>query len=234
MAASPRRSATRSASSSSTCCASTPARSASASSCRCSTSPSRRVSHHLKVLREAGIVGLRAPRPVGLLLRPPRRPEGAVRMAELTEDPRDRPRALRSRGSGRRRNQAGGCCGGTGVSAARPTRRASSAARSTTRPAAKPCRRPPSSASLGCGVPTAVADLHEGETVLDLGSGAGADVLISARRVGPDRQGDRARHDRRDARARARQRGRGRRRRTPSSSRATSRRCRSPTRASTS
>ena len=40
-------------------------------------------------------------------------------------------------------------------------------------------------ASLGCGVPTAVADLNEGETVLDLGSGAGADVLISARRVGP-------------------------------------------------
>ena len=41
------------------------------------------------------------------------------------------------------------------------------------------------SASLGCGVPTAVADLHPGETVLDLGSGAGADVLISARRVAP-------------------------------------------------
>ena len=40
------------------------------------------------------------------------------------------------------------------------------------------------SASLGCGVPTAVADLHDGDVVLDLGSGAGADVLISARRVG--------------------------------------------------
>ncbi len=40
-------------------------------------------------------------------------------------------------------------------------------------------------ASLGCGVPTAVADLRPGEIVLDLGSGAGADVLISARRVGP-------------------------------------------------
>jgi ubiquinone/menaquinone biosynthesis C-methylase UbiE len=40
-------------------------------------------------------------------------------------------------------------------------------------------------ASLGCGVPTAVAELRPGETVLDLGSGAGADVLISARRVGP-------------------------------------------------
>ncbi len=39
--------------------------------------------------------------------------------------------------------------------------------------------------SLGCGVPTAVADLHPGETVLDLGSGAGGDVLIAARRVGP-------------------------------------------------
>jgi arsenite methyltransferase len=40
-------------------------------------------------------------------------------------------------------------------------------------------------ASLGCGVPTAVADLHPGEVVLDLGSGGGADVLISARRVAP-------------------------------------------------
>lgn len=39
-------------------------------------------------------------------------------------------------------------------------------------------------ASLGCGVPTAVARLAEGEVVLDLGSGAGGDVLISARRVG--------------------------------------------------
>jgi SAM-dependent methyltransferase len=40
-------------------------------------------------------------------------------------------------------------------------------------------------ASLGCGNPTALADLHEGEVVLDLGSGGGVDVLLSARRVGP-------------------------------------------------
>lgn len=40
-------------------------------------------------------------------------------------------------------------------------------------------------ASLGCGNPTAVAELHPGETVLDLGSGGGIDVLLSARRVGP-------------------------------------------------
>jgi ubiquinone/menaquinone biosynthesis C-methylase UbiE len=40
-------------------------------------------------------------------------------------------------------------------------------------------------ASLGCGNPTAVAELHEGETVLDLGSGGGIDVILSTRRVGP-------------------------------------------------
>jgi hypothetical protein len=40
-------------------------------------------------------------------------------------------------------------------------------------------------ASLGCGNPTAVAELHQGETVLDLDSGGGIDVLLSARRVGP-------------------------------------------------
>ncbi len=40
-------------------------------------------------------------------------------------------------------------------------------------------------ASIGCGNPTAVADLRPGETVLDLGSGGGIDVLLSARRVGP-------------------------------------------------
>ncbi|MFG3702247.1 methyltransferase domain-containing protein [Micromonospora sp. NPDC047620] len=43
-------------------------------------------------------------------------------------------------------------------------------------------------ASLGCGNPTAVAELREGETVLDLGSGAGLDLILSARRVGPDGQ----------------------------------------------
>jgi ubiquinone/menaquinone biosynthesis C-methylase UbiE len=40
-------------------------------------------------------------------------------------------------------------------------------------------------ASLGCGNPTAVAELRDGETVLDLGSGGGIDVILSAKRVGP-------------------------------------------------
>jgi arsenite methyltransferase len=64
-------------------------------------------------------------------------------------------------------------------------------------------------ASLGCGNPTAVAELHEGEVVLDLGSGGGIDVLLSARRVGPtgkaygldmtDEMLDLARRNQRDA-----------------------------------
>ena len=47
------------------------------------------------------------------------------------------------------------------------------------------CGCGPSSTPLGCGNPTAVADLHDGERVLDLGSGGGEDVFISAARVGP-------------------------------------------------
>ena len=48
------------------------------------------------------------------------------------------------------------------------------------------CGCGPSSTPLGCGNPTAVADLHEGEVVLDLGSGGGEDVFVSAARVGPE------------------------------------------------
>jgi arsenite methyltransferase len=47
------------------------------------------------------------------------------------------------------------------------------------------CGCGPSSSTFGCGNPTAVADLHQGEVVLDLGSGGGEDVFISAARVGP-------------------------------------------------
>ena len=43
-------------------------------------------------------------------------------------------------------------------------------------------------ASMGCGNPTALAELKAGETVLDLGSGGGIDVILSARRVGPTRK----------------------------------------------
>src|SRR3954452_21920152 len=105
---------------------------------------------------------LRAARPVGLLLRPPRRVEGAERMADLTIRETVRERYAAAAGNGCGCNEVFG--------AALYDEGAPEAA---------------VQASLGCGVPTAVADLHEGETVLDLGSAAGADVLISARRVGP-------------------------------------------------
>ena len=73
------------------------------------------------------------------------------------------------------------CCGGScGTSAADPiTSDLYSEAQTAVLPAEAVL------ASLGCGNPTALAELHEGEVVLDLGSGGGIDVLLSARRVGP-------------------------------------------------
>ena len=87
-------------------------------------------------------------------------------------------------------------------------------------------------ASLGCGNPTAVAELAEGETVLDLGSGGGIDVLLSAKRVGPTGKvyGLDMTDEMLDIAERTGSRPGPR---TWSSSRATSRRSRSPTRRST-
>jgi arsenite methyltransferase len=75
-----------------------------------------------------------------------------------------------------------GCCGGSGQcgDAVDPiTRNLYNAAEMAGLPSGAVL------ASLGCGNPTALADLREGETVLDLGSGGGIDVLLSASRVGP-------------------------------------------------
>jgi ubiquinone/menaquinone biosynthesis C-methylase UbiE len=118
---------------------------------------------------------------------PPHHPEGALPMAELTEtDIREQVRERYaghaklasevSPGAAREAEEA--CCGTTGQS-----NRWGDVLYDTESREGAPDGAV--AASLGCGVPTAVADLHEGETVLDLGSGAGADVLISARRVGP-------------------------------------------------
>ena len=67
-------------------------------------------------------------------------------------------------------------------------------------------------ASLGCGNPIAIAELREGETVLDLGFGWWDRRDPVGPQGGPDRTRLRSRHDRRDARARPAQRRRGRRR----------------------
>jgi SAM-dependent methyltransferase len=99
-------------------------------------------------------------------------------MAELeTEELRETVREKYAAAARRAADGAGGCCSpadetGTFGAALYATEAASVPEAAV-------------NASLGCGVPTAVADLHAGEVVLDLGSGAGADVLISAGRVGP-------------------------------------------------
>src|SRR5688500_8537977 len=73
-----------------------------------------------------------------------------------------------------------GCCGGSAASSCDPITSDLYDATQTTYLPEKAVL-----ASLGCGNPTALAELREGETVLDLGSGGGIDVLLSARRVGP-------------------------------------------------
>ena len=75
--------------------------------------------------------------------------------------------------------ESSGCCGGTSESWDPITSDLYEAGETAGLPAEALL------ASLGCGNPTALAELREGETVLDLGSGGGIDVLLSARRVGP-------------------------------------------------
>ena len=77
---------------------------------------------------------------------------------------------------------ASACCGGAAASG-RAAIRSPPISTMPRRPAS--CPRRALRASLGCGNPTALAELKPGETVLDLGSGGGIDVLLSARRVGP-------------------------------------------------
>ena len=79
------------------------------------------------------------------------------------------------------------CCGGAscGADAALAERQRHHVQSLRRRRNRRACRKTAVLASLGCGNPTALAELKQGETVLDLGSGGGIDVLLSARRVGP-------------------------------------------------
>ncbi len=149
----------------------------------------------------------------------------AARAIETVRRARGRPGALRSRGDGsehRHRRRAATAKQSPPSSARRSARASMRAEDRDALPDAAQL------ASLGCGNPTAVADLHEGETVLDLGSGGGIDVLLSARRVGPTGKRLRPRHDRRDARSRPPKSARSRASRTSSSSRERSSTCPSP------
>ena len=114
-------------------------------------------------------------------------------MAELTDtDIRERVRERYAAAATAVAESTGsGCCGapaaiaGCGPDISSTDKHGNEVFGATLYNADEPALKAAVEASLGCGVPTAVADLHEGETVLDLGSGAGADVLISARRVAP-------------------------------------------------
>jgi arsenite methyltransferase len=109
-------------------------------------------------------------------------------MAEVTTDVEIR-ETVRERYAAAARavaeNQRGGCCGGGAVTCSPADETGVFGGTLYDEASREEVPTAAVDASLGCGVPTAVADLREGETVLDLGSGAGADVLISARRVGP-------------------------------------------------
>jgi arsenite methyltransferase len=90
--------------------------------------------------------------------------------------------AVRERYAAAASQAGGGCCGGSAGCSTTPDGFGESLYSEETRADV------PDSAialSLGCGNPTALAELREGDRVLDLGSGGGTDVLISARRVGP-------------------------------------------------
>jgi len=87
--------------------------------------------------------------------------------------------ALRVVAGGQASCCSGNACGGTDAARDPITGNLYSAAEAATLPSAAVA------ASLGCGNPTALAELRAGETVLDLGSGGGIDVLLSAQRVGP-------------------------------------------------
>src|SRR5213078_2638969 len=128
--------------------------------------------------------------PLGLLLRARGGTGGIERMAEV-EEIRE---VVRERYAGAARSvQEGrpGCCGPSGSGCGCGTEIPDACGDATFGPGVYGVEDrevlPDAAklASLGCGNPTAVAELREGKTVLDLGSGGGIDVLLSARRVGP-------------------------------------------------
>jgi arsenite methyltransferase len=107
-------------------------------------------------------------------------------LSDIRESVRERYAAAAKRAAGvDASDPESGCCGETGGSCSPADAAGVFGSRLYDQATAKEAPRSALDASLGCGVPTAVADLRDGETVLDLGSGAGADVLISARRVAP-------------------------------------------------
>ena len=155
------------------------------------------ISHHLKKLTEAGSARARAARQVGLFLvearrrreaRGGRRSERSVLLMsttadELREEVRRRYAESATRSWKARARPAAEAV--PAVPRSTKARRSCSAGRSTTPASATRSPRPRPWPRSAVATRLAVAELREGETVLDLGSGGGIDVILSARRVGP-------------------------------------------------
>ena len=125
------------------------------------------VSHHIKKLADAGLLT--------------REQRGVWAYYSLDLEAVSQLRAVVELGIGGRHGLTS-CVSRSASTTRRPPAGATAAA---ARRSSTATRRPGDILSLGCGNPTAVAELREGETVLDLGSGAGLDVILSAKRVGP-------------------------------------------------
>jgi SAM-dependent methyltransferase len=128
---------------------------------------------------EAGGSGCCGPAPT--LVTSLAQPKGTKTMTENTGTIKDTVKAKYGAAALRAAGGSTSCCGGT-------TARASSSPITTNLYGDETAGLPAEAlaASLGCGNPTALAELKPGEVVLDLGSGGGIDVLLSARRVGPE------------------------------------------------
>ena len=154
------------------------------------------VSHHLKKLTDAGLLAREQRGKWAVLLARPeaverlaagRRPERSVLLMSATADELREEVRRRYAESARAVIEgtencgcgSGSCCADGATDAATFGEALYDAEQRGALPEAAAL------ASLGCGNPTAVAELREGETVLDLGSGGGIDVILSAKRVGP-------------------------------------------------
>ena len=152
------------------------------------------VSHHLKKLTDAGLLEREQrgkwayfslnPEAVGASRRPRRFPGGRSMSTDTPSELREQVRAALRGGRPRGHGGLGRELRRRLLLRRRPARRLRRGAL-LRRASAASCPDAAALASLGCGNPTAVAELHEGETVLDLGSGGGIDVILSAKRVGP-------------------------------------------------
>ena len=146
------------------------------------------VSHHLKMLRDAGIVDSERQGLWAYYYVNPEALEELTTWLTRLNRPDEIREAVRERYADAARTTSN-CCGPSAARIAAPSspeheREVFGTARTQTRTETR-CPRRAKIVSLGCGNPTALAELHAGETVLDLGSGGGIDVLLSARRVGP-------------------------------------------------